>query len=458
MSQFRVSGKRVAMLVLLLIGLFAGATAAQDDACPAMQDRAQALILESCAEQEAGSLCFGHPTVTPVLREGGARSGRLRQPGDSLPIADIDWLSVSSEARTWGAARALFPAYPPDGLEPRTAALVAVGNVALFFPEPVEQPAVLLEIQVTAPRGAYLRAEPSLEAEIVTPLAVRTKLWATSVSPGPTWLRVYYAPDKVGWISQAVVTEPAAELPLAESDGATTPLWLPWQEFDFRSGIDDMACEGTLESGILLGTPKFIAPRRFHINGVEIDLSGAAWLQAQVGSGMLIHVIDGVATVRSAGREVSVNRGLQTVVPLQMNENGVIVPGDVPVPPAAYDYHALINLPIHLMIYETRVSIDPYSVLSPVPVGGGSPIAQLSADDDCMITAHLHGANIRARPEPEAPIIAVMAYRESANPVERGIGTDRLPWWKLGNSIWIRVDATVSGGDCNAVPLILPDN
>ena len=134
------------------------------------------------------------------------------------------------------------------------------------------------------------------------------------------------------------------------------------------------------------------------------------------------------------------------------------MPADVPSEPSSYNYHSLINLPIHLMIYETRVGLDVYSVVSPVPAGGGNPLEPLSAADICTISAQLSGANIRSRPEPDAPIIAVMAYRESAKPVARGIGTDRLPWWKLANSVWIRVDATVSGGNCNDVPLILPDN
>jgi len=40
----------------------------------------------------------------------------------------------------------------------------------------------------------------------------------------------------------------------------------------------------------------------------------------------------------------------------------------------------------------------------------------------------------------------------------RGIGVDRLPWWKLGDRIWVRVDATVAGVNCNALPLIKADS
>ena len=74
------------------------------------------------------------------------------------------------------------------------------------------------------------------------------------------------------------------------------PLWLPWQRFDFRSGMGDAPCPGAPASGILLQTPKSVAPRQFLINGARvIALSGTAWLQAQISGGMRLHTIDGGA-------------------------------------------------------------------------------------------------------------------------------------------------------------------
>ena len=59
---------------------------------------------------------------------------------------------------------------------------------------------------------------------------------------------------------------------------------------------------------------------------------------------------------------------------------------------------------------------------------------------------------------PPRPVVAVMAYRESAEPIARGIGGDSLPWWKLADSVWVRVDATVAGGACNELRLIRVDD
>ncbi len=445
-------------LVALLIVLLSTIASAQETTCPAMQDQALANIAAHCAEQEPGTLCLGHDTVTAVHQPPPPANASMQQPGDTISMESIDWLSISTEDQTWGAARAVFPAYAGDSFDLQTSALLAFGNVALFFPAPAELPSPLVDLEVTAARGAYLRALPNIDSRIVSPLAIRTKLKAIGASPNGNWRLVYGAPDLRGWMSEEVVTEAAGDLPVMASDTDTVPLWQPWQIFDFHSGIDDASCADSLESGILLQAPNFIAPRYFAINGIRVLLSGAAWLQAQVNSGTRISVIDGTARVSAMDVTYVVKRGFQTSVALELTDDHKLIPAGSPIAPAAYDYQHLLSLPIHALLYPSRVSIDVYAVATPVPAGGGSPLTYISSDDPCRISAGLDGANIRSRPDPEAPIIAVMAYRESAEPVSRGIGVDRLPWWKLANSVWIRIDATVFGGNCNDVPLILPGN
>ena len=140
---------RRCLAVLVFISL-AAATAANDTVCPALQTEALSSIIAGCAEQEAGTLCLGHPTVAAIPRPPGSSAGALRQPGDTLPVDSLDWLVTSSEDQTWGAARAVFTAYAGDSLEAREVALVVFGNVALFFPPPVEPPSPLVDLTVTA--------------------------------------------------------------------------------------------------------------------------------------------------------------------------------------------------------------------------------------------------------------------------------------------------------------------
>lgn len=445
----------VAPLIVLLICGFA---LAQADLCPVLQNEALSNIAAHCAEQQDGTLCFGHPTLAVMPRLSIPAAPSLQQPGDSMPITGIDWLSVSTEDKTWGVARAVFPAYPYDSLEAEPSALLAFGNVAIFFLEPLDVPSPLIDVAVTASRGAYLRAEPSTDADIVKPIPVRSKVKAIAASPNRNWLRVYAAPDMPGWMSREVLTEPAESLPVAGAESALIPLWLPWQAFDFHSDIDDAPCAEAPESGILLQTPKFIAPRQFSINGIRLRLSGSAWLQTTMTSGTHIRVLDGLAHVRAAGVEQEVKSGFMTKIALAMSDDGRLTPAEAPTEPLAYDYHALLRLPLHALIYDSRVRLDVYTVAEPAPAGGGSPLDGLSATDDCAISARLDGANLRSQPDPEAPVIAVMAYRESAKPVARAIGVDQLPWWKLADHVWIRINVTAFAGNCSEIPLIAVDN
>ncbi len=443
----------------IILGLMMSLMAtAQNDTCHALQDQALENIAAHCAEQESATLCYGHPTTTAVQRSSNAGRGTFQKPGDTIPISEIDWLSVSTEERTWGSARAIFAAYPAASLTDHQVALLALGNVALFLPAPIQTPSPLADVQVTALQGANLRAQANTNADILTLLAPGSPLKAIARNPEASWLYVYAAPDLAGWISQAVVTEAAPDLPPVQADPETPPLWLPGQSFDFLSGIDDAPCEGALESGILLQSPKSTAASRFEINGAQIHLAGTAWLQAQASSGMLIHLLDGSALLQTDAGELSLNSGFQTSIALELNDDNIYQATGAPTDPQAYDYHQLINLPIQLLIYQTRVSLAVYSIVSPAPATGGSPLENLSAADNCTISARQSGANIRSRPDPQAPVVAVMAYRESAEPLARGIGSDRLPWWKLADSIWIRVDATVIGGNCNDLPLILHES
>ena len=457
--KWRASGGRrlKPCLILALVLLSAVIASAQDESCPARQNEAQANILAHCAEQEAGTLCLGHPTVSAVWRANTAAAPFLH-PGDTSSIVDIDWLSVSSEAETWGTARAVFSAYPGDGLETTPSALLAIGNVALFLPELPTRPATGVRVKVSAAQGAYLREAPDTEARAIAPISASSDLMAVGRSADRQWFFGYAAPELRGWISREVVTDPSSQLPEMAIDVASPPLWLPGQTFDFRSGIDDAPCDGAPESGILLQTPKFVSPRHFEINGARVSIGGTVWLQAQVSAGMQIHALDGAVRVSVREQAVNLTGGRYTTVPLEREEDGGMRAAGPPAEPAAYDYHALVRLPVQLLLYESRVGLDVYAVAAPVPEDGGSPLDNIGPEDECRISAALFGANIRRQPDPEAPIIAVMAYRESAKPLARGIGSDRLPWWKLDEGIWVRVDATVSGGNCNDVPLVVVSN
>ena len=201
--------KRLAALAFIFLCLCQAY--AQESACPALQQAAFENIVERCAEQEASTVCLGQATVSPVLRGSMSAARLLNEPGDAIAIADIDWLSVSSEDRTWGVARALFPAYSGDNLEARDAALMAFGNVAISLPEPAPQPPILADVKVTAAQGANLRALPGTDARVIARLAVSRELKAIARNPDGGWLQITRRPNcAAGSASRSSRRQPSA--------------------------------------------------------------------------------------------------------------------------------------------------------------------------------------------------------------------------------------------------------
>ena len=427
---------------------------AQTRTCPVQQRQAISNIRWRCPDQPPGTLCFGYPTVSVVSADAASQPPAFTRPGDSLPLESIDWFSSSSEARTWGAARALFPAYPEDSLEAETTALLVFGDVAIFLPPAADFPADLVDLEVAVPRGANLRAQPNTDARIIKTTADREILKGLRRSDDGRWLQVYVDPRRLAWVSETVVRGDLDAVKAGPPPQSVTPIWLPMHRFDFRSGLDDSPCDDAPESGILLGTRAESTPRYFVINGVELRLNGTAFLQAQIGTGMSIYVLDGQARVAAKDASALLKGGFRAIVPLERGADGATMPMAGPGQPEAYAYDRMLRLPIDALLYPARVELDAYTVVERRPVDGSSPLTSLSAEAPCKISAGAFGANMRSRPDPAAPVIAVMRHGESADPSARAIGADDLHWWKLAESIWIRIDATVSGGKCSAVPLI----
>ena len=426
-----------------------------------MQEAALDAILSHCDEQIEGTICFGNPTVSVVYRSGGtfdASALPFRQPGDFTLLDAVDWFSTSSEARSWGTARAVFPAYPADSLNAETSNIVLFGDVALFVPPVISKPSGLVDIEVVAAQGANLRSDPTTDARVIRPAAQRTRLKAVRLSDDGDWVQAYVNPEQLAWVSKSLITGSVNALGAAAPPHTGAPLWFTLQNFDFRSGAADAPCADAPESGVLLQTPKYTTPRRLEINGVNLILNGTVFLQAQASAGMWIHALDGEARVSAADSAISVRSGFYTHIPLQINADGRSVAAEPPAPAEPYDYFSMLRLPIHVLLYPTRVGLDSYAVVQRRPSNGDSPLTGLALDAPCKISAGAFGANMRPRPDPDMPVIAVMGYRESAEPVARAIGADDLPWWKLGESIWIRIDATVTGGNCSAVPLVRYQN
>jgi hypothetical protein len=439
----------VAISIIMTISVIA-----QGTTCPTLQDNALATISEFCAEQSPHTLCYGNPTTSVTFLE---EPLPFAQSGDSIPLTSIDWFSTSLEANTWGATRAFLQAYPSNSLQAQPATMILFGNVTLFNQGTEGITIQTAEIEITSIQGANIRKSPITEASVLEPVLRGTILKASGVSEDTFWVRVHMERDEVGWVNVTAISGDYTALPTVPSDEEPDMLILPLQAFNFQSGVADATCDDVPSSGVLLQASTDGNPTEFYINGVTLQLNGTAFLQAQPNTGLLVHVTDGTGQILSLESEQTIEVGYVSRVFLDVDKDNLLYPIETPTIPLVYDYQSLINLPIELLANPTRVGMDIYTLITPRPIGGESPIAGMALNAPCKFTVGQSGANIRSEPNSSGSIIAVMGYRESVEPIGRTIGAGSYPWWKLDEHVWIRVDVTVTGGDCASVPTIKSD-
>lgn len=426
---------------------------AQDaSSCPQLQQEAFNALNIYCGEQVEDSLCYGNPTLSVNYAENAPEGLRFSLPGDAIPLNSILWFSTSTEANTWGISRAHLRVYPANSLQVEQASMVLFGDVIVYNRGTEGSSVITQDIEVTSAQGANIRTGTATDFRVIEPVLDGTILKASGRLEDSSWVRVYTSRGLVGWVSSAGISGDIEELPVVTEDDPTQDLILPLQQFDFQSGFSNPDCADVPTSGILLQTntnDDLSLP--FVINDVRIELMGTAYLRARPDEGFLIAITEGSAIVTALESSQTINAGYVSRVFMETDEDGNLQALEAPSPPLVYDDEEMATLPLELLGRETIVALDIYTIITPRPAGESSPIAGMALNAQCTITTGESGTNLRTGPGTSFPIRAVMAYRESAKPIGRTIGTDGAPWWKLAEGVWVRVDTTVFGGDCTAV-------
>lgn len=443
------------MIRWLILGLLTLLTTtgilAQDLTCNQLRTTAFDMLREFCAEQLDDTLCYGNPTASINFNDMASDDMRFSLSGDTVPVNTIAWFSTSTEANTWGTSRAQFHAYPATTLQSQAVTMLVFGDVILTNNGTENITIPIMELEITTQQGANIRSLPTTNARILEPALSSVPLRASGRLEDGTWVRVHTGRGAVGWVSTSAVSGDFIELPIVSEDEQVDPLILPLQAFDFQSGLPDSSCVGGISSGILLQTAQTDTPLEFTINSATISLSGTIYLQAHPDTGMLVYVTEGTATVSALEETVEIGGGYASRIFMESDDEGNLSASEPPGIPRVYDYTELLALPLDLLPRTTTVAFDIYTIVAPRPAAGNSPIAGMALNAKCTFTVGETGANLRSGPGTSFPIVAVMGYRESAQPIGRTIGIDGAPWWKIAEGIWVRIDTTVTGGDCTAV-------
>lgn len=449
-----VSQWRINLLALTLCFLLGAGLIVAQETCPAPQQSAIASASASCAELMPGQVCYGAPSVTARGAETADVFTALA-PGGLAELSALDGFAVSmgEDDANWGIAIAQFAAYIPDAWVSHPATLWLFGDAVVIDEGESD---ITREVRVAAREGANVRQRPATNAPIRSARFVDDVLKATGRLADNSWVRVLTRAGLTGWVFAPALNNVPAALPVVEPDQAFTGNAAgPLQAFSTYIRAD-APCPDAPASGLLLQTPEDVT-LAFQVNGLRLLVNGTAFIQAEPGLAMRVAALEGMTTLHWETVINAAIPGYELRVPLsELSDAETLTPAGPPSTMQVYAYDAMTRLPTLELPRPIYPAFVPETLIRPRPVPDASPLMDLTPEDDCRITVGPGGVNLRRGPGTDYPIGGAIGYRESATPIARAQGTDGQMWWKLANYIWLRVDTTVTGGNCISVPRLDP--
>lgn len=306
---------------IVLVFLMPITTAAmQTYTCPELVEIALEATDEACLEIGTNTACYGHSVIDA---EPHPETDALvfTRPGDKEQLLDIQGLRLSAMdvgTGAWGVALMKLLAYVNNS-QPEDVTFLLFGNVEI---ENMVEPTFTLE--VTLNEAFQLRLAPVADAEVVTTVTAGEVVIAKQRLADGSWLRVEVLENGwVGWLPANVV-KPANGLDELKVVEVFEPYYGPMQAFFLTTGKDDASCPEAPESGLLIQTPQGVAEVTLVINGVNIQFSDTAFVQAQPNGNMTVEVIRGWAAVETETGWQTVAPGMQSNIPMSssLSSNG----------------------------------------------------------------------------------------------------------------------------------------
>lgn len=392
---------------------------------------------EVCAEVEDLALCVGSAPVT-IFADGAPSRVEV---GDMRALQTVERVITATSEVEYGVARFELRPYA----HPAGATMVLFGNAQLDDAGLSSRDLVAVPASVDTAAGVNVRAGPSTEFVVLTPLFDGEALLLTGRDAANEWFRLQLADGRAGWVSAASVSVEGGaidELAVVSLDDAMSgPLFAPFTAFQLTADTPS-GCDAMPESGLLLQTSGDEA-QSFELNGLPLSLQGTAYITAAEGV-PAVYVLQGSAVYNrieiEAGEWLPVRRNAETDL------------FDFPQSALPYRQSELGRLPLGLLPTEVLIEVDLRTIITPAPTIDRSPIIDMLVTDPCVITVGERGAFLRSGPGTEFASRGSMTYRQTARPIARTLGRDGLPWYQLGVQLWVSATVTVTGGDCGALP------
>lgn len=424
---------RTIIFLFFLLTTVTVSTAAQP-VCPTDITLSVGRSGSACFQMGRNQACYGNGSVSASFYS--EDHAPFSAPGSIVDARQIESIQVMPVEEGLSVASMLVQATLSD-LEERSVALLLYGDAMIE-----NDVAPIPELLVTATGTLNIRATPQLDGEILRRMNINETLVANGRYKEGGWLRVRLPSSQdLGWVSLEVARPDGAVSQLIEVD-INTPYMRPYERINVQTG-ETTFCNGALPSGILLQTPDTDKATLLNINGQELQIAGAVFIQSPEGNTLHLSMLDGWLLVNGA----YLPAGTQGTL-----ENGAL---SEPAPYVAENLAALPtnNLPYRFMIAaplrreEIAAAI---AALQPQPaVVDTTPVATPRPECRRFVTRR---TTLWAGPGEFYEAINELPDNARVFPVLQYNGEETV-WWQLDNSNWIDASRVYQEGECPDIPV-----
>ncbi len=425
------------ILILFFVIITSGSVLAQTVDCAVIAQKAIEATRKACVDLERNQACYGNPKVEiqprPNVRLAFAKAG------DVAPLSALQSISTTAfdvDSKSWGLALLNIRADLLDG----NLTALSFGQVSIENGSDASNDFVALEITVTEPKGANLRAEPKADSPVVRGVYSGDRLQAIGRVADTSWIRI-----ADGWISIDVIGK-TADLSLLQvlDDGSEiADIYAPMQTIKLHTELEDSPCKGAPDSGLLLQTPADISTKLV-VSGAELNIMGTLLLQTTTDGKTVLSTLEGEVFYADGRR-------LKPAQRMEYGYQGDTIKYDAP---SEYDFANARYLPLVLLPREFELPFSLGGVIFPFTPGTGF-LQTFTADSPC-VSAWTADVNLRGGPGTNYPIRRGVTGGFYGNPEARAIGSDGAVWWRLVEGVWIAADNTFAAGSCGTLPLVAP--
>lgn len=217
--------------------------------------------------------------------------------------------------------------------------ITVIGNITLQNTAltAAEQTAVSTDIAVNSSQNVNVRAFPSADAAVLSTLAPGTYIQATGRSIDNEWIRIVLAAQNenpiIGWLfartvrlTEASTLDNLAELPMID---VSQPEFGALQQFNIQLGAGSSDCTDPM-GGILIQAASRTVPAELMVNGVQIQVSGTAFIYVSAEGEVRLVVADGIARVQIGDEKQTAGGVSEIILPSLSVANGGIAATEEP--------------------------------------------------------------------------------------------------------------------------------